>query len=351
MAKKTPKKNILSQVLSFLLASKIRTGIILIIIALIGYFGYRQFLAPASFAKTYTVQKGNFTQNVQASGTVVADAEAILNFPAPGRLIYIKVKKGDSVKKWQSLMGMDKGDLDAAVTAAWYKYLSADANAKQVEDSVKDHDSDESFTQKNQRVTAQTARDAAYDAWLSARRALSYSDLIAPFDGQVTDITTTAVWDTVGITDGVTLQSKALHFEAEVDESDYNLIKIGQKITLTFDAYPKDIFTGKVTTIGKSGVKTTGGAINIIVNVAFDKAPENLVSGLNGEAEFIVSETSDVITIPREYLTLKNDKNYVTVLKNGRPQEQEVTLGLSSSSQGQITQGLNPGDVIVITSP
>jgi len=193
-------------------------------LAVVGIWQWRK-AANAAVAKAaikvVTVTRKDIESTLSESGEIVSDKTATLTFPVPGKLAYVGVADGDVVTLGQALVGLNTGDLAAAEQAAFYRYEAADANAKEVEDSVKGHDGDETFAQKNARVSAQTARDTAYDAWLSARRDLNNATLYAPFAGVVTNMTANAIGDTVGMADGVTVvDPTGLHFEAEVDESD-----------------------------------------------------------------------------------------------------------------------------------
>src|SRR3990167_10771011 len=134
--------------------------LVLIIGLILAFMGYRQFgPKDTSKLKSYTVKKVDLKDSLSFSGGVDADEKATMVFQTSGKLAFVEVSEGEKVKKGQLLAGLDTGDLKAAERAAYYKYLAADANAKYVEDTVKDHDKDESFLQKNNRVTAQTDRE------------------------------------------------------------------------------------------------------------------------------------------------------------------------------------------------
>ncbi len=340
--------SLIRKIFAFAFKTRRRAIISLIIIIVLGYFGYRQFFAKKG-VKTATVSRETFEETVSASGKVKAYDMATLNFFSTGKLAWVGVKEGDSVRKWQGLMGLDTTELNAAATAAWYNYLAADANAKEVEDTVKDHDNDETFTQKNLRVSAQTARDKAWDAWRVAQKALKDATLVTPISGVVVNLTANLPGDTVTLTDGITIVNPdSIYFQAEVDEIDYSKVREGQEVKLKLDAFPDKVFKGKVTKIAHQGVETSGGGINILVDIEFDPQGEKVIPSLNGEADFLISKKENALVIPKEYVIYKEGKTFVDVKEGRRVKEVEIELGFSSTDNAEVTKGLEEGQSILL---
>lgn len=322
-----------------------RNVIVLIVLAVIvgGFLWFRGRGANTEAVELATVERRDVELTLIASGKVTADRQATLNFPAPGKLAYANVVSGQTVTRGQALMGLNVGDLRSAETAAYYNYLATDANAKEVEDSVKGHDGDETFAQKSDRVSAQTARDKAYDAWLTARRAVSNANLFSPFDGVVTDITTTAVGDTVSVADGVSVVDPAsLYFEIEIDESDLGRVNVGMTAEITLDAYEDETFTGTISDIGFVSLISDSGATVFPAKIRFDSSDiTKFRLGMNGDAEMVLVKAVGVLSLPvesviDEEVTLPDNKT-----------KKSVKIGLEGDEFVQITEGLNEGDKIV----
>lgn len=298
----------------------------------------------AEQVKVVTVERKDVVATLTVSGKVEAKKKAILNFPASGKLGFVRVSEGDEVQKGAWLMGEDLADLQAAQTRAYYGYLAADANAKQVEDEVKGHDSDETYEQKNARVTAQTARDSAYEAWVAAQRGVANSILKAPFAGIVTALTTEIVGDTVGVTDGVTVVDPAsLYFEVEVDESDVGKTFTGQEVKLKLDAFDGREFSGSLTEIGFVARVSSTGATVYPAKVKFESDEEikSLRLGMNGDAEIIMGKATGVLTVPIEAVV----DGQAERAGGGKV---PVETGLSSDTEVEIKSGLSEGDKVVI---
>lgn len=309
----------------------------LLAVLLVGRVWVQGTKRKAQNAKTpmVSVEKRDVILSVTAAGRMEAERGAILNFPAAGKLGYINVKVGDSVKKWQALAGLDMGDLRAAETAAYYNYLAADANAKEIEDSVKGHDKDESYAQKNDRVAAQTARDKAYDSWLTAQRAVRNANLISPIDGIVTNVTVTVAGDTVGVADGITVvDPQSLYFATEVDETDVGKIAAGLSVEVVLDAFPDKKFEGTIQEIGFVAQLSDTGATVFKVKVS---TQGDFRVGMNGDATMILKEVKNVLSLPVE--SVRDGK---VTLESGK--RVEVQTGLVGDSYVQITGGIGEGE-------
>lgn len=291
-------------------------------------------------------EKREVFSTLTISGEIKAEKQAILNFPISGKLAYISVKNGDSVKKGQVLASLDLGDLEANQTKAYYAYLSADAYAKKIEDEIKGHDADETFTQKYTRVSAQTTRDAAYDTWLSARRAVENARLVAPFAGIVTNVTSNVVGDTISVGDGATVvEPKSLYFEGEIDETDIGKLPATPKIDVSLDAFSGATFSGTLENIGfASRLSSTGATVYPVkIKLSFGSAQNSLRLGMNGDAKIILDERKNVIAVPVDAVV----DGHVTK-KNGEVKQVKVEVGLEGDIYTEIKSGLSEGDQIII---
>ncbi len=87
--------------------------------------------------------------------------------------------------------------------------------------------------------------------------------------------------------------------EMLVDEVDIVKILINQKVIISLDAYNDEVFTGKVSKIYPKKDERNQ---TFLVEALFDEAPKTLYPGLSGEANIIIDNREDVLTIPKEYL-------------------------------------------------
>lgn len=317
------------------------------LIIFIGSGGYYLWPKPkAEPIQVSEVKTGEVKSVISTSGTLEGTDSADLRFKIAGKLNYTGVKLGERVKKGDLIASLDTRDLRIDLQQAQNNFVAKDATAKRAEDDVKDHSSDENFTQKEKRTGAQTARDNAYDDIKAAQRALEDAYLYAPISGVVTKADPN-VGQNIAVTDIIAQIVDDLDyvFEAEVDESDLGKVKLGQTADVSLNSYPDQTFKAAVAEINPTTQTTDSGATVVIVKLTLGKPAINFVAGLNGQADIITEEVSNVLVMPIEAL-MENDEVYV---KKGAAYEKvNVTTGIKSDSESEIKSGLSAGDQVVI---
>ncbi len=118
--------------------------------------------------------------------------------------------------------------------------------------------------------------------------------------------------------------------EMLVDEVDIVKIKKGQKAIITLDAYNGKVFTANVSKIYPKKDERNQ---TFMVEALFTKEPDVLYPGLSGEANIIIDQKEDVLTIPKQYLIddtkVKTDNGIV-----------EIVTGLQSMDTVEILSGI-----------
>lgn len=91
--------------------------------------------------------------------------------------------------------------------------------------------------------------------------------------------------------------------ELLVDEVDIVNIALGQKVVISLDAYRGQVFLGKVSKIlPQKDLRNQ----TFTVEALFNEPPAKLYPGLSGEANIVIAEKENVLTIPKVYLTENN---------------------------------------------
>ena len=116
-----------------------------------------------------------------------------------------------------------------------------------------------------------------------------------------------------------------------VDEVDIVKLEIGQKVLITLDAYTDTLFEGKVAKIYPKKDERTQ---TFKVEAVFERAPKVLYPGLAGEANIIISEKENTLTIPLEYLTEDNQVETDDGLR-------EVITGKRNIDEVEIISGID----------
>gem|GEM_PF-48394 len=121
-----------------------------------------------------------------------------------------------------------------------------------------------------------------------------------------------------------------------IDEKDITRVKIGQRIAVTLEAYPKKVFDAVVRRITP---KMDARNQTFTVYGEFVNPPESLYMGLTGEGNIIVNQIDNAVVIPLEYLLEVNKVE----TPNGIV---KVKTGVRSLSHVEIIEGIKEGDLI-----
>lgn len=119
--------------------------------------------------------------------------------------------------------------------------------------------------------------------------------------------------------------------EMLVDEVDIVKVALGQKVLITLDAYPSKVFTAKVSKIYPRKDERSQ---TFTVEATFDEAPTTLYPGLAGEANIVIAEKEEALTIPKDYLI---DGNKVRTADG----MVEVRTGLQNWDLVEILEGID----------
>lgn len=305
----------------------------------------------AAAITTETATKQNFSKTISSSGKTRADTSVELKFQASGKLAWVGVKEGDTVLARQALATLDRREVQKNLEKALRDYSSERNDYEQTwrvtYDGKKPNDA---FNDTVKRILEKNQWDleqAVLDVELK-HLAVEFATLVTPIAGIITHIDTPVAG--VNITPATAVfavsDPRSLMFEATVDETDVGSLVIGQRATITLDAFPEATYSGTITYISYVSQQSSGGATVFPVKITFDK-PENLRIGLNGDISIVTDRQDDVLTIPTEaireekgetFVYKKTDDKYVrTVIQTGKKNEDDII----------VTGGLSQGDAVV----
>lgn len=320
------------------------TGIVILVIVLIGWLIFpKQKQETVQFA---TVKKANIESTVSASGTLTGKDNASLRFKVSGKIGYINVKQSDEVQAGQVIAGLDTQDLSITLQQAYNTLRSKQATAEKILDDVKDHKSDESYTQRDTRTTAEVARDNAYDAVKAAQRAFQDATLVSPISGIVTKVGPVA-GQIISVSDIIAQVSSVsqIYFDADVDEADIGKVSLNQKAQVSLDAYPDKTFEGTVADILPQTETSLQGATTVTVRINLGNPQIRFMFGLNGQSSIILSEAENVLVIPQEAI---RDDSTVIIKSGSGYKSVKVEVGIKSDTEAEVKSGLSEGDQVVV---
>lgn len=142
-----------------------------------------------------------------------------------------------------------------------------------------------------------------------------------------------------------------LYVKGKVDETDIGLVKVGQLVRVTVDAYKSRAFQGKVFRIAPMGVEKDN-VTRFEVRVSIMNDLDLLKVNMSANAEIILEEHHNVLVIPESSL-IYNEKRETSVevpdalTKTGRRQV-AIKTGLSNGARTELLSGLKLGDKVIL---
>ncbi|KAF0112208.1 MAG: HlyD family secretion protein [Chloroflexi bacterium] len=192
-------------------------------------------------------------------------------------------------------------------------------------------------------IAAAKARVAAIEATIAMAK------ITAPFAGTVTD-STGMVGDLVNPGSPAYRIDDLTHMfvDVQIPEVDINRVKVGEAVTLTFDAINATEYEGRVSEVARIGTSIAG-AVNFKVTIEVLNPDDQVLPGMTAAVNIVVSNVTDVLIIPNRAVRLVDGKRVVYLLKNDIPTMVEITIGSSSDTLSEVISGdIKPGDTLIL---
>jgi len=123
-------------------------------------------------------------------------------------------------------------------------------------------------------------------------------------------------------------------------------VHVGQKATVTLDAFADKTFVGTVTSVDTIGT-TSSGVVTYNVYISLVEPPATIQPGMTASVIIQTNRKEDVLQVPTSAIQTTNGTPTVRVLKNGQVTAVPVETGITSDSTTEITSGLSEGDTVV----
>ena len=382
--------------------------VVILVVVAVGAVLARRAAPVGVAADVITVSRTPALQSfVTASGEIVATRFADIGSAAMGRLVALNVKEGDRVKAGQILARVDpvqaSSSADAAMASVRALESEARASANQVSAAQADVESARArATEAGKALVrakelrqaglmpasdfdgAQAAADAATAQLASAQAALqragqsretaerriaqgraegaraqdqlSKTAITAPIDGVITrleveegEMVVIGIQNQPGTILMTVSDLSAINAEVKVAEADVLRLKLANPATVTLEAVPGLRYQGEVVEIGASALPQTGtqaSAREFKVKVRLKGALDQLRPGLTCDAEVLVAERKNVLTVPLQAVIQRGGVSGVFAVRDGTVKFTPVTTGIIGGLSIEV-DGMAEGTSIV----
>ncbi len=327
---------------------------------------------PPVQARTWRVATRDFAATVAVTGTLVSTTRVEVKAETIGRVVRFDKEEGDSVRAGEPLVWLDEENYKLAVNQAESAVAVADAGLEKAR-ILEAHSHSEferaqnllasgGITDKDLKAAALAEKDAGAQVALAkaqvaqarvaldqARKRLRDSVIHAPVSGEIRKKFVNPGAYVEAPTPLFSLvDNKKLELESPVATADLAPIRRGQRVTFQVNSYPGVNFEGAIEEINPA-VETDSRSANIRIQV--NNASGRLKAGMFAQGEILTGTVGHAVVIPaaaiyREDRTAKQSS--VFVVENGKAVRRSVTIGRERNGEIEISQGLKPGDLLIV---
>ena len=329
-------------------------------------------IVPVKKVEVVPVETINYEATVSATGRLALKEEAKLSFKTGGIIAQIKVDEGQRVRKGQLLAVLDLQEIQARTQQAQLGKQQAGINIENAKLALRLAERDyenakglyqDSVATLEQLENAEVQLDNARNQLSAAQKALAmqdeqvavadfnlqYSQIKAPSNGvilkKLASTNELAGPGTPIFFFGSSQKSKILR--TNITDKDIINIQIGNKATITFDAYPEHFFEGVVTEIASMADPYTG---TFEVEIQINDEGKELLSGFIGSASIITNTTAGLIRIPVDALLGANgNKGSVFVVEGSKAVKTDIQIYQLQDEHLLISKGLDNSDQVIIS--
>ena len=345
-------------------------SVILLIVITVGFTLLRKGGGVKQLPVTAQAVIGNIATTVTATGTVEPIKTIAVGTQVSGTISKIFVDYNSIVKKGQILAELDKTVLNSQLASATtdldnaktqMDYQASTYNREKALFAKKAVSATDMETATYNYETAKLNYQKASYAQKVAQTNLNYATIYSPIDGIVLSRavdagqTVAASFSTPTLFT-ITNDLSRMNVLANVDEADIGQVQEGQNVSFTVDAYPNDVFEGKVIQVRLEPTTTS----NVVTYTVVIQAPNpqlKLKPGLTANVTIYVVQRNHVLLIPNKALNFHpsgqplqrtNDSLQVVWIERGKTmQPVHVKTGVTDDINTEIVQGLNVGDEVV----
>ena len=324
---------------------------------------------------TINITRGDLSYTVSATGEIQPVNTVNVGSQVSGTIDNLYVDFNSNVKKGDILLTIEPSVLQASVDEAMASLTSAKSQRDFAFSEYKRNktlyndgfisraEMEQSETTYNQAEQSVKKAQSTYDRAVTN---LSYATITSPVDGTVisrkVDVgqTVAASFSTPDLFE-IAEDLTKMQIETSVSEADIGVIREGQPVTFTVDAYPTDIFNGTVRQVRLSPTTTSNVVVYTVV-IDVDNSDMRLMPGMTAFVTVIINSAENVYKAQNAAFLIRNFKSinptldetitpdtHLAIMRDGEIQFIEYKKGLESATETQIiSDQIMDGDRIVV---
>lgn len=296
---------------------------------------------PPTNGVTLTLAPVTITDRINLPGSIEPWTRLELMSKLGGTITDVLVKEGDRVKKGDILAHIESADYEIALARSEAAYKLAKSEYER-DKSIYDKGVIPASTLDANKTNMQTAM-ADYE---NAKLLYSRTTVTSPMDGIIRRMDAKiGLQLSIGDPIAEILEIDRLKGVIGIPESDVLAVKKLDMVEITIQALNNKKISAKVHFLSPSP-ETIARIYNLELEI--DNRDGDIFAGMFIRADIVKKTYQNSIAIPFYSVVSRNDEQFVYVEEDGIARKRYVNLGIMEKWMVQITEGLRPGDRLLV---
>ena len=331
---------------------------------------------PKAEYETTTVEKGDISTTVTATGTIEPVTKVEVGTQVSGIVAKIYVDYNSEVKAGQVIAELDRTNLISTLESQRANLNSAESSLAYQKANYDRQKGlfDKGLISANDfeqaRLNYVQAQQQVISARQSVKRAetdLGYATITSPINGvvlskDVEEGQTVAASFSTPTLFTIAQDLTDMRVIADIDEADIGEVKEGQRVSFTVDAFPADVFNGLVTQVRQQAT-TESNVVTYEVVISAPNADLKLKPGLTSNVTIYTLEKNNVLTVSSKALRFSPKQELIaedeTIEDTDKPGPKlwvlqgkvfkaiPVQTGVSNGTMTEIAGGIQAGTEVI----
>lgn len=326
---------------------------------------------------TTFIDRGDFTEAVEASGAAKPVTSVVVNPEVGGTIESVNVAEGDTVQEGDVLLTVKNDELDKAIRDAEMGVRNAKLGVSQAQSTydtmyekyydpeLSDDERPEVSAIDEAAFAVESARNSLSDAQEAYNIAVANAEkrtVCAPKSGSVVVMnaqvgaSTDSAANAGGLIQIADLTQMTV--KVQVNEVDISRVSVGQMAKATFSALPGvelDAQVTRIATVAGSGEDSYGyggGVVTYDVSLLIPQPAAELKPGMTANVQIMLQSVPDTLMVPSSCVAMDEaGSSYVMVVtdyETGAVERRPVTVRASDQTTSAIEGDVSEGDEVLL---
>ena len=287
------------------------------------------------------VVRDTVAESIEVAGNILPYELTEIRPEISGRVISLNFKEGSTVQKSTLLVKLFDGDLQAQLKKLQVQQQIAEKTEERQRELLKIN----GISQQDYDLSLLQLNNIKADIEL-LKVNISKTEIKAPYTGRIglRNISLGAFVTPSNIITSISqVDQKKISFS--IPEKYSNQIKSGMKVDFGIEGKEQD-FTATVLA-SESVIEAQTRNLKILATINDGK--NELVPGTFAKVSLTLGENTNAVSVPTQCIIPSARSKQVVLYKNGEPVFVNVTTGIRSVDNVQVTDGVQPGDTVIVT--